>query len=197
MRSKKVSQEYIDTIQDYLSKNRSYYGSPLKVLRKLPNNKTIYGNEHGKFAMSDGNSIYLLNKSLEEVMDQLIVPDNAIEYSDFFKLYSAIHLLNGIPSSSTIKAINPILEQAREEGLLTNDLLDSLEISDRDYSYTTTIDVFEMSNTLYFTREQIDLYRRLLGTESKDYQSWTSDILSGESERGKAYVYTRKSDKQI
>ena len=48
-------------IKNYLSKNRSIYGIPIKELGLKTKNGTIFCNTHNTFLMSDGNSIYELN----------------------------------------------------------------------------------------------------------------------------------------
>ena len=187
----------LNAIKTYLSKNRSEYGTNTKLINNSNKTNTLYGNIFGKFGMTDGNSIYVLNNKYNEVLEELDVPSTAIESNQLFKIYDNIHAkINSNLYSSKIHSLNPIIDQAIEEGLLSTELLDSINIKDKELTYYISLEVFKKKDTLFFSKEQIDLYKKLLGTETTDYRSWIDNILYGTSQKGHTYIYTKKNIKK-
>lgn len=185
-------------IKEYLSENRTQYGAIHNSIIEKLKNKTMYGNARGQFAMTDGNSLYVLNNNPNEIIENIDFPSCSFESDDIYKLYCNMYTKCEHDRFSTkIESLDEIIDKALNEDLLSKELLDSLNIKTDDYIYKTNMNIFKKDNTLYFTRKQIELFRDLLGTTTTNYHTWDNNILYGKSALGQGFVYTKKKEKQI
>lgn len=188
----KLTKEELKEVKEYLSDNRSEYGL---LTGKIPNNKTIYGNLHGLFGMSDGNSLYVLDTSIETVTDSIELPSKAIESDELKKIYEKVHTLCEMDRFTTkLESDIDLVNKALEEYFVSKELLDSLGIKDDEYIYKLNMNIFKKNNTLYFNRKQIEFYLELLGATVISNHTWDKNILYGKSALGKGYVYTKKTN---